>query len=333
MIPLEEKNKSALIHPDTPLGFHPMRAGFLEWLRVRNYSEHTIYRYQKSLGYFFRWAQERGMTRIDEVTRPVLERYQRWLFHYRTDQDKPLAFKTQHAHLLAIKIFYRWLVREHYLEANPASELELPKLEQRLPREILTLSEVETILNQPNLSDPLGIRDRAILEMLYSCGMRRSELANITLYDLDFDRGTVMIRQGKGKKDRLIPVGERAIAWVQKYITEVRPAFVIEPDTKRLFLGQMGEPIGADHFSKIVRNHVAGAAVGKQGSCHLFRHTMATLMLENGADIRFIQEMLGHARLTSTQIYTQVSIKKLKEIHTATHPSARLRPPREKENG
>jgi hypothetical protein len=167
----------------------------------------------------------------------------------------------------------------------------------------------------------LRVRDRAILETLYSTSMRRMELVGLGFYDLD--RGTLMIRQGKGKKDRMIPIGERAIVWIEKYRSDVRPQFVMEPDGGVLFLTAEGDRFSPNGMTSLVRNYVLGADLGKRGACHLFRHTMATQMLENGADIRFIQQMLGHAKLETTQIYTQVSIRKLQEIHRATHPTSR----------
>ena len=174
---------------------------------------------------------------------------------------------------------------------------------------------------EPDLGDSLGVRDRAILEVLYSTGMRRMELVGLELYSVDVERGTVMIRQGKGKKDRMVPIGERALSWIEKYVREVRPQLAMEPDDGVLFLTGDGAPITPGRLTHMVRAYVDAADIGKHGSCHLFRHTMATLMLEGGADVRFIQAMLGHARLDTTQIYTQVSIRKLKEIHSMTHPA------------
>ncbi len=177
---------------------------------------------------------------------------------------------------------------------------------------------------QPNVADPIGLRDRAILETLYSTGMRRLELINLKLYDLDTERGTILIRQGKGKKDRMVPIGERAIAWLDKYVREARPQIVAEPDDGTVFLTAQGEPFSRDHLTWAVRQHVVAANLGKVGACHLFRHTMATLMHEGGADIRYIQAILGHEDLKTTQIYTQVAIRALKQIHAATHPAAML---------
>lgn len=180
------------------------------------------------------------------------------------------------------------------------------------------------MLAQADLNDPIGLRDRAILEVLYSTGIRRREVVELSICSLDRDRGTLFIRKGKGRKDRIIPIGERAMAWVEKYVQEVRPKLAMEPDEGILFLTGEGEAVTPGHLTDQVSAYIEKAGIGKKGSCHLFRHTMATLMLEGGADIRFIQQMLGHESLNSTQLYTRVSIRKLKEIHTATHPGARL---------
>ena len=174
---------------------------------------------------------------------------------------------------------------------------------------------------QCNLADPFGIRDRAILETFYSTAMRRSEVARLKVGDFDHERGTLMIRQGKGRKDRMIPIGARALAWINRYLKEVRSPLVREPDDGTLFLTFFSTPLGADQIGKLVAKYVADADLGKRGACHLFRHTCATLMFEAGADIRHIQALLGHVKITTTEIYTQVSIQKLKEIHTATHPA------------
>jgi len=168
---------------------------------------------------------------------------------------------------------------------------------------VLTHGKAEQVLAQPDLADPVGLRDRAILETFYSTGMRRRELAQLELYDLDCERRTVMVRQGKGKKDRMVPIGKRALAWIEKYLAESRPLLQTDHREPALFLSSLGLPLEPDSLTEYVRDYEAKANTGKTGSCHLFRHTMATLMLENGADIRFIQAMLGHAELSTTQIY------------------------------
>jgi integrase/recombinase XerD len=297
---------------------------FIAWMRVRNTAEYTQYNRRACVAQFVRWAAERGLEDPMEVTRPVLESYQRYLYYYRQKNEKPLTFRTQYARLAAVRAWFRWLVRNHHILHNPASDLDMPRLEKRLPRAVLNEEETERVMMQPDLRDPLGVRDRAILETFYSTGIRRMELVNLKLYNVDHLRGTLSIWLGKGKKDRVVPIGERALAWVDKYLREARLQFVIEPDDGTLFLSIEGGPFHLDRMSRLVRQYVEQANLGKSGACHMFRHTMATLMLENGADVRYIQEMLGHSSLESTQVYTQVSIRQLKQIHSATHPGATL---------
>jgi len=301
-----------------------LMAAYLEWMGVRAYTERSVESRAEILASFAAWCEERGIGRPTEVTRPILQRYQRWLFYYRKKNGQPLGVSTQYERLVVVTVFFRWLTRNNHLLYNPASELELPRTEKRLPKAILSIEEVEKVLAQADLRTPLGLRDRAILEVLYSTGIRRSELTGLSIFSLDQDRGTLLIRKGKGKKDRMIPIGERALRWVEKYLTEARPQLVMEPDEGVLFLTGEGEAITPGHLTDQVAAYIDAASIGKKGSCHLFRHTMATLMLEGGADTRFIQQMLGHENLASTQLYTRVSIRKLKEIHTATHPAAKL---------
>jgi integrase/recombinase XerD len=320
------------LDPADPRGMPVLLQAHLDSLRVKGYSERTVKSAEWTISEFVVWAEERGVRRAQDVTKPMLERYQRTLFYAEKPDGAPLTLSTQHHRLSFLKQFFRWLTRNNFILSNPASELELPKVEKRLPKHVLTHAEAEQILAQPELDKPHGIRDRAILETFYSTGIRRSELSGVRLWDVDTERGILTVRQGKGRKDRVVPIGERASAWVEKYVREVRASFVVEPDAGYVFLSADGEPIAPKTLSLYVSRYVKASGLLKTGSCHLFRHAMATAMLENGADVRMIQAMLGHVRLTTTEIYTHVSIRKLKEIHTATHPSARLlRAPTEKE--
>lgn len=308
-----------------PLGFDTLLQQFLEWMRVQNYSDKTVTNRRVFLTAFLLWAIERGLTRPVDVTKHVLECYQRHLFHYRKANGEPLTFPSQHARLLALRAWFKWLSRHNHIGHNPAADLELPKVGQQLPKHVLTATEADAVINLPDVSTTLGLRDRAILETFYSTGVRRQEAIDLCVYDVDVSRGTLTVRQGKGKKDRIIPIGDRALAWIGKYVHDVRPTLrLLGTATDVLFLTHVGGPFTPNRMSQLVSDYIDAADIGKRGSCHLFRHTMATLMLENGADIRFIQQMLGHARLDTTQIYTQVSIRKLKDIHSATHP-AKLR--------
>jgi integrase/recombinase XerD len=305
-----------------------------EWMAARHYTARTLVTWRAVLGWFFDWCEARSLERPEDITRPILERYQRHLFLHRKKNGRPLSFATQKSRMIPVKSYFKWLVRQNILLGNPASELELPRPERRLPRHVLTAEEAEAVLSVPDTLELLGVRDRAILEVLYATGMRRMELVGLSLYDVDYERGTVLVREGKGRKDRLVPLGERALAWVEKYMREARGEWSVETGETRLFLNHLGEPLDAGYLTHRVRECVEAAKLpsGKRGACHLFRHTMATLMLEGGADIRFVQEMLGHEKLDTTQLYTRVSIAKLQQIHAATHPGVRLtREPREHE--
>jgi integrase/recombinase XerD len=299
--------------------YHHMRR-YLAHLAEKNYSPRTIETREAYLRYLIAWCDDRGITRPQEIDRPILERYQRYMFYYRKADGEPLSTRSQHSRIIPIRHWFSWLVKQGHLLYSPAADLELPRLEKRLPKAILSAKEAEAVLAVPDVGNPMGLRDRAILETFYSTGMRRMELIGLTVHSIDRERGTVMIRQGKGRKDRMIPIGERAIAWVEKYKESARQDLVSGRDEGTLFLTNLGEAFCPNRMTSMVRGYVEKSGVEKQGACHLFRHTMATLMLENGADIRFIQAMLGHAELSTTEIYTQVSIRLLKSIHTATHP-------------
>ncbi|MEE4136958.1 MAG: site-specific tyrosine recombinase XerC [Desulforhopalus sp.] len=313
--------KAQVGDPTDPEGFAVLREAYLESLRVQNYSERTVENRISYLNALIIWCEERSLTRPSEITKPILERYQRHLLHTKKRDGKPLSFRAQHARLIPVRQFFKWLCRQNLLLSNPASDLLLPRLEKRLPKHVQSAREVESILNQPDVTESMGVRDRAILEVFYSTGIRRSELAHLQLFDVDAERGTVMVRLGKGKKDRMIPIGERAIRWIERYTEDVRPGLVGEVEDGTLFLTNLGEAFSPNRLTQMVRGYVKAADLGKSGSCHLFRHACATLMLENGADIRFIQAMLGHAKLETTEIYTHVSIRQLKAIHESTHPA------------
>ena len=303
-------------------GFPRLVGEFCQWMGVHGNSPRTIENRRAMLSFLVDWLAERGVTRPVEVTRPMLEGYQRACFHYRKRDGHPLSFRSQSQRLLAVRAFFKWATRAHLILHNPASEIDLPKVEQRLPRPALSQAEAELVLSMPELADPAGLRDRAMLEVLYATGIRRSELAHLAVFDVDDDRQTLLVRQGKGKRDRMVPIGERALLWVRRYLTEARPRLVAEPDDGTLFVSADGVGFSPDRLTQICRGYVLASGVPKQGACHLFRHTMATLMLEGGADIRYIQAMLGHAELSTTQIYTQVSIRALQAVHAATHPGA-----------
>lgn len=295
-------------------------------LKIRNYAERTVDNRRGYINRFIIWCEERGLIRPEQITKQILELYQRHLYVYRDPRSgKKLSFRTQSVRLVQLRGFFSWLCKRDLLPANPASDLDLPRPEQRLPKYILNPHDVEVILAQPDVSTESGLRDRAMLETFYSTGIRRSELAHLKIHDIDYDRRTLTVRQGKGKKDRMVPIGERALSWINKYTEEVRVAFSCSRSDEALFLSNLGEAFSPMRLTQLVRGYVQAADIGKRGSCHLLRHALATHMHENGADIRFIQEILGHAKLETTQVYTHVSIRQLQEVYERTHPAAKLR--------
>ena len=303
-------------------GMWHLRELYLDALRVRNYSNDTLRTGGHCLRRFLVWCDERSLTEPTEITQPIIERFQRWLFYYRQANGRPLTVAVQAQTLRRVRLFFKWLTRQHVTLFNPAAEIELPRYPVRLPRDILTAQEVEAILAEPDVQTPLGVRDRAILETFYATGIRRKELAGLSVYDLDPARGALLIREGKGGKDRFLPIGQRARDWINRYLVDVRPQLVLEPDEGYMFVTVDGAALQTRHvLGDLVKKYIRAAGIKKTGACHIFRHTMATLMLENGADIRYIQEMLGHAVLSTTQIYTHVSIAKLRQIYEATHPA------------
>jgi len=306
---------------------------YLEHLRVRHYSVNTLKLRGHYLDYFRRWCESQGITRASEVSKATVQRYQAYLYHYRktgirpSEKDRPLSIRGQQIRLSSVRGLFGWLAKNNLVLYNPAADIEMPRDEHRLPKAVLSASEMELVIQTPDVADPVGLRDRAILETLYSTAIRRAELTALKLYELDAERGLLRVSQGKGKRDRLVPIGERAVRWIERYLIEVRPRWLAHVGEQTLFLTQDGAPISESHLTQAVRRYVDKSGIGKTGSCHLFRHSCATLLLENGADIRFIQQLLGHASLETTQIYTRVSIRQLKQVHDRCHPAAHLEKP------
>lgn len=304
-----------------PKSLYALLLRFVTWRRERNWSETTLKTQTHHSYRFLCWANERGISYAAEVTRPLLERYQRWLYQYRKGNGEALTSRTQRTAVQPLQVWFRWMTQQHLLLANPAADLELPRLEKRLPRTILTVEQVEDVLSQCDLTTAQGIRDRALLELLWSTGIRRGEVERLDVCSVDAGRKILTIIQGKGKQDRIVPVGERALWWVNRWLYHVRPEVLVNPDCKALFLAMDGlAGLTVAGITRVAVQYLRACGIDR-GSCHLFRHAMATQMLENGADLRWIQAMLGHRSVESTQIYTHVSIRALQAVHASTHPA------------
>lgn len=299
---------------------------WLAQLEAQGYSPRSTEGYRERLLPFVTWSEERGLLYAPQVSLEVLESYQRHLRGYRKANGNGLAVGGQLNRLGTIKNLFRWLLKQHVILYNPAELLALPKGEKPLPVQVFSEQETRQVLQSLDTGTPLGLRNRAILELFWSTGIRRMELANLLLHDVDIGRGVVNVRQGKGKKDRVVPVGHRARVWLERYLKEVRPRLSARADSGHLFLTQKGTGLKRGTLTMIGGKTIREQArMQKGGACHIFRHSMATQMLDNGADTRYIQALLGHEKLETTQLYTKVAIGPLQRVHAQTHPAEKQR--------
>lgn len=222
--------------------------------------------------------------------------------------------------LAALKAFYQFLVKENYVAQDPTDDLSSPKLERKLPK-VLTVEEVERLLAQPDTRTPVGKRDKAMLELLYATGIRVSELVNLNVTDIDLREGFIRC-MGKGSKERVVPMGEIAVSALRAFLDGARQRVIADPKEKAVFVNHHGKRLTRQGFWKIVKKYAAQAQIRKEITPHTLRHSFATHLLENGADIRAVQEMLGHADISTTQIYTHVTKDRLKDVYAKSHPRA-----------
>jgi integrase/recombinase XerD len=251
----------------------------------------------------------------------LVANYQVHLHNYRKRDGGFLVASTQRQWLTAVVNFFGWMTRKGIISVNPATYLEMPRTEFRLPKAVLSAHDVERVLKVPDTTSLFGLRDRAILEVFYSTGIRRNELCKLELTDVDFNRGILRVGQGKGKRDRYVPIGDRALLWLERYLTKSRPSLGGSADASALFLGKRGQRVHPGRLASHVHGLIDRARLGKSGSCHMFRHAFATILLENGCDLRHIQAMLGHAKLETTALYTHLNMHDLKAAHQRFHPA------------
>ncbi len=256
------------------------------------------------------------MLRVDEVTYLHLREYLTYLMRQEYSR-KTIARK-----LSGLRSFYRFLLREKVVEKNPVKEISTPKMPKLLPK-YLYQEEMSVLLKQPDVTTPLGIRDRAILEMLYASGTRVSELVGLTVESLDLDIGVALVF-GKGSKERYVPIGKEAISSLQHYLQEARPKLIMKSNKEHptLFLNARGGPLTDRSVRRVIDKYLSSASVSLKASPHTFRHSFATHLLDGGADLRAVQELLGHRNISTTQIYTHVSKERLRETYNQSHPRA-----------
>jgi integrase/recombinase XerD len=296
---------------------------YLKHLKTLGRSDAFIKNVKYGLGNLNRFLENEGIYHIEDLTFEIFEDYSRDLAFYLTKKGKLMEIESQGKILSMVKGFTRYLKEKDYLVSDPAQRIKLPKTPMRLPKVILSKKEIKTLLAAQDIRTNTGYRDRIILEILYDTAIRRFEVAGIKLTDLDLEAGYIRIK-GKGSKQRVVPLSRRVCALVRNYILFIRPSFIKDKDKGYLIAGRWGGKINLSTINDIVRECARCSGIKKRVTTHTLRHTCATHMLKNGAPIRHIQEMLGHACIETTQVYTRVTINDLKEIHARYHPSGTL---------
>lgn len=287
---------------------------FIQFLeKDKRLSLNTLQSYRRDIEQYVSYLEDMNLHNIANTNKTTVIAY---LLHL---QKKGRATSTISRNLASIRSFYQYIAKNKVIDQDPTAELESPKVEKKLPQ-ILSTQEVELLLEQPKCDDLKGFRDKAMLELLYATGIRVSELISLNLTDINMEMG--FIRCNKGTRERMIPIGSIAIAALQEYISKSRGLLIQRNDEKALFVNINGKRLTRQGFWKIIKQYKNQAKINKDITPHTLRHSFAAHLLENGADLRSIQEMLGHSDISSTQIYAQIAKNKIKEIYKKTHPRA-----------
>ncbi|MFZ2356833.1 MAG: site-specific tyrosine recombinase XerD [Candidatus Omnitrophota bacterium] len=293
---------------------------FLNYISVeRGLAKNTMLSYKDDLGFYMDFLQSRSINALSATSRNDITNFML------NQKDKGISSSSISRRLAAIKSFYRFLVREKLLKSDPTSLIDSPKLWKKIP-ETLSLNEVSALINSPDLRQTQGIRDKAILETLYATGMRVSEAGNLKIDNINMDIGFLRCI-GKGNKERVIPLGKKAIVSLKRYLEVSRPVLLKEgphevnkKENEYLFLNRFGKKLSRQSIWKLLQRYGLSAGIKKHIKPHILRHSFATHLLERGADLRSVQEMLGHANISTTQIYTHINKDRLKSIHRMFHP-------------
>lgn len=293
---------------------HPWLERFIHYLAIeRGLAENTIASYYHDLRQYLAFLGERE-ARLEEAAPAMIIAY---LERLENNGRKPATISR---HLAALKSFYHFLWQAGAIAQDPTTDLETPRLGRRLPR-VLSVAEVESLLGQPHTSRPAGLRDKAMLELIYATGMRVTELVSLDIGQLSLEMGFVRC-MGKGQKERIVPIGSIAAYWLRRYLEQGRGELLKEGEEEALFVNQQGQRLTRQGFWKILKKYVRQARLGTNITPHTLRHSFATHLLENGADLRVVQELLGHADIATTQIYTHITRRHLREVYKQTHPRA-----------
>jgi integrase/recombinase XerD len=302
--------------PSPTVGIERLLLDFLAYLELeRGLSRNTLQAYRSDLLQFGEFLDRRGLS-AGEAGHGDLAAFLAEL----AGTPPPKAPATIGRKVACLRSFYRHLRREGMIEHDPTAELRGPRKTQRLPR-VLSREEVARLLSEPKGTEPPTLRDRALLEVMYACGLRVSEVVGLELADVDLEEGMLCAR-GKGAKERLVPIGRQAVAALRAYCLRGRPALLRAGAESRLFVNRRGAPLTRQGLYKIIQGHARGAGLQDRMSPHTLRHSFATHLLAGGCDLRSLQEMLGHADLATTQVYTHLSAERLKDAYFSAHPRA-----------
>lgn len=283
----------------------------------RGLAQNTLESYRRDLNKFTRYLRRNDVSTLDGVDRRIIMSFMEDL------HNQHRAPATISRNLAAIRSFFSFLILENLVKTNPAIELDTPKIPKRLPN-VLTVTQVATLLDQPNTRNPAGLRDKAMLELLYATGIRVSELVDLNLVDVNLEMGFLRCL-GKGSKERIVPMGKTAIEATRSYLQKGRGKLIRESEERAVFVNVHGGRLTRQGFWKILKKYVRQAGFQGDITPHTLRHSFATHLLENGADLRSVQEMLGHSDISTTQIYTQVTAIHLRDVYQESHPRAKKR--------
>jgi integrase/recombinase XerD len=291
----------------------PLLDEFLNYLSVeRGLSKNTIIAYRADIASFISHMEDKGAADIGKIKRDDITQY------LLGQKDRGLSGNSISRALVAIKMFYKFLAQERFIKDDVAGILESPKLIRPLPN-VLSAPEVEKLIHSPDIRSWMGIRDKAALELMYATGMRVSEMVELETTTLNLDVGFIKCK-GKGDKERIVPIGSHASSAISRYMQKVRPSLLKNKGDKHLFITRLGKKVSRQSFWKMMKRYAKKARIKKEIMPHTLRHSFATHLLERGADLRVVQELLGHSDIATTQIYTHINKERLKSIHKQFHP-------------
>jgi len=296
---------------------------YRQQLEILNFSPRTIAVRQVHLRRFAEFLAQQNLTDIATVTSGVLADHQRDLFYLPTRRGAARSLSYQNQAMHALRSFFHFLKVEGYVAHDPAETLPLARIPRTLPRQVLTVQEARKVIETPDTGCLLGYRDRTILETLYATGIRKSELMNLTVDNVNLPEELLRINGGKGAKDRVVPLTRLACSFLETYLKAIRPALLQGRPSERVFISQRGRPISKNALGELVEKYARQARVAKKVTCHIWRHSCATHLVKNKANLRHVQEMLGHRQLSTTERYLHLTIADLKEAHRKFHPRER----------